>query len=90
MTVKDALIKLSSYLNFGYWKYCGYLIKDTGTKAYKDRFKDLDKDVILQHDDSWISCSSHQQANELQRDLKKAGLTRKISVPVGAPQRAPQ
>ena len=90
VTVKDALIKLSSYLNFGYWKYCGYLIKNTGTRAYKDRFKNLDKDVILQYDDSWISCSNYQQANELHRDLMLAGLRRKISVPSGAPQRHPR
>jgi len=90
VTVKEALIKLSNHLNFGYWSYCGYLLKNTGSRNYNDRYLDLKKDIILQHDDSVLRCSSHQQANALQRDLLKAGLPRKISVPSGAPQRAPR
>ena len=89
ISVKDALIKMSAYLNFGYFNYCGYLIKDTGqSRSYKDRYSDLKKDMVLQHDDSVVQCSSHQQANEFMRDLKGAGLMRKISVPSGAPHRS--
>lgn len=87
ITVRNSLKDLSRYLNFGYWNYCGHLIKDTGkTRNYKDRYKDLVKNMVYKYDDSVIRCDSHQQANELNRDLKKAGLKRKISVVSGSPR----
>lgn len=90
IAVKEAITILTNYLNLGYEKYCGYVVKMKAIRDYKDRHKNIQNDVVMQFDDSVIRCNSHQQANELQRDLKKAGLTRKISVISGAPRRAPQ
>lgn len=80
--MKEHLIALSNYLDFGYKSLYGHVFKDTGQiRNYHDRDKNLVH--IQQHDFSVLHVDSSKKATYLNKNLKKLGVKRIIGVPSG-------
>jgi len=77
--IKDALIKLSNYLDFGYKNVYGYIMYDSKqVRAWKDRDKNLIP--IMQHDNSVLYVETDRDCNRLLKEFEKLNIKRKIAV----------
>ncbi|ABE52318.1 hypothetical protein [Methanococcoides burtonii] len=77
INIKDALIKLSNYLDFGYKSVYGHIIYDTKkVRAWKDRDKNLIP--MTRHNKAIIRVDTQQYYDRLKREFDALGIVRRL------------
>jgi hypothetical protein len=75
--IKDALIKLSNYLDFGYKSVYGHIMYDTKkVRAWKDRDKNLIP--MTQHNNDIIRVDTQRDYARLKREFDALGIVRRL------------
>ena len=77
--VRDALIKMSNYMNFGYKNVYGYVMYDSeAVRPYHERHKNLKP--MFQHNKEIIRVDTQKDYNRLMQEFKALGIKRRLIV----------
>jgi len=75
--IKDALIKLSNYMDFGYKNVYGYIMYDTKkVRAWKDRDKNLIP--MFQHNHEVVRVDTQKDYDRLKKEFDALGIVRRL------------